>query len=314
MGGKKRRAHEKKMMESNQEMLEMQLEEMRVQREILEKQKAEYRKFEFQNPYTDMENFYAGMDNVFEDMTVDQRAANFQKQMVDQQRADILGQMRGMAGSSGIASLAQTLANQGQMQAMQTSLNVAQQERQNAMMSRQMASQLQMMERRGAQQADMTFRGGEAMVQQAEMSRQSTLLGMEFGGMQGAQAGVTAAQQNVMHGMGYIHQGYSQRAQAWGNVASGALAGLGTYLGYAALAASDRDIKKNIKKIGKSDSGLNIYQFEYKNSEKHGEGVYQGVIADDLPKEIYKKAVSEDKDGNENVNYDVLDVEFKRIK
>jgi hypothetical protein len=140
------------------------------------------------------------------------------------------------------------------------------------------------------------------------------LLGMEFGGMQGAQAGVTAAQQNVMHGMGYIHQGYSQRAQAWGNVASGALAGLGTYLGYAALAASDRDIKKNIKKIGKSEGGINMYQFEYKDPEKNGEGVYQGVMADDLPKEIYKEAVSEDEEGNEQVNYDVLDVEFKRIK
>ena len=307
MGGKNRRRHEAKMMSMNKEMLEMQLEEMRVQREVLEKQKAEYRKIEFQNPYADMENFYAGMDNVFEDMTVDRRAADFQKQMVDQQRADILGQMRGMAGSSGIASLAQTLANQGQMQAMQTSLNVAQQERQNAMMSRQMAGQLQVMERRGAHQADMTFRGGEAMVEQAEMSRQSTLLGMEFGGMTGAQAGVTAAQQNVMHGMGYIHQGYSQRSAMWGNIAAGAAIGLGLFL-------SDRDIKKNIKKIGKSDSGLNIYQFEYKDPEKHGEGVYQGVVADDLPKEIYKEAVSEDKDGNENVNYDVLDVEFKRIK
>ena len=31
--------------------------------------------------------------------------------------------------------------------------------------------------------ADMARRGGEAMVQQAEMSRQSTLLGVEFGGM-----------------------------------------------------------------------------------------------------------------------------------
>ena len=251
--------------------------------------------------------------------TVDQRAADFQRQMVDQQRADILGQMRGMAGSSGIASLAQTLANQGQMQAMQTSLNVAQQERQNQMMSRQMAGQLQMMERRGAQQADMTFRGGEAMVQQAEMSRQSTLLGIEFGGMTGAQAGVQAAQQNVMHGMGMIHQGFSQRQAMWGNIASGAMTGLGTYLGYAKMAAamatgSDRDIKKNIKKIGKSDSGLNIYQFEYKDPEKYGEGVYQGVIADDLPKKLYKQAVSEDKDGNEQVNYDVLDVEFKRIK
>ena len=308
MGRKAQRRHEREMMKMNQKTLDTQVEEAAIQRGILEQQKEQYRQFQFRNPYANMENAYAGMENVFEDMTVDQRTANFQKQMVDQQRADILGQMRGMAGSSGIASLAQTLANQGQMQAMQTSLNVAQQERQNAMMSRQMAGQLQMMERRGAQQADMTFRGGEAMVQQAEMSRQSTLLGMEFGGMTGAQAGVQAAQQNVFAGMGMIHQGHSQRSAMWGNIASGAMTGLGLFL------ASDRDIKKNIKKIGKSNTGLNVYQFEYKDPEKHGEGIYQGVMADDLPKKLYKKAVSEDKDGNEQVNYDVLDVEFKRIK
>ena len=54
------------------------------------------------------------------------------------------------------------------------------------------------MERQGASAADMAQRGGDAMVQQAEMARQSTLLGIEYGGMAGANAGVQSAYANQM--------------------------------------------------------------------------------------------------------------------
>jgi hypothetical protein len=71
---------------------------------------------------------------------------------------------------------------------------------------------------------------------------------------------------------------------------------------------SDRSLKKNIKKVGESPSGLNIYNFEFKNS-KYGKGVFQGVMSDEVP----QKAVTE-KDGYDSVNYSMLDVEFKKIK
>ena len=71
---------------------------------------------------------------------------------------------------------------------------------------------------------------------------------------------------------------------------------------------SDRSLKKNIKKVGKSPSGLNIYNFEFKNP-KYGKGVFQGVMSDEVP----QKAVIE-KDGYDSVNYSMLDVEFKKIK
>jgi len=76
----------------------------------------------------------------------------------------------------------------------------------------------------------------------------------------------------------------------------------------AMLAASDRRLKKNINKIGESPSGLNIYSFEYKDT-KHGEGVYQGVMSDEVPTE----AVSVNFDGYEAVNYNMIDVNFKQI-
>ena len=73
-------------------------------------------------------------------------------------------------------------------------------------------------------------------------------------------------------------------------------------------ALSDRRQKNNIKLIGKSKSGLNIYSFQYIN-KKFGEGVYQGVMSDEIPKD----AVVKHKDGFDRVDYSKLDVEFKLI-
>ena len=96
----------------------------REQQAKLAAQKEIYRKFEFTNPYEDMANAYANltnpyadMQNVYEDLTVNQQQAQFMAQRTSQQRADILGGLRGAAGSSGIAGLAQSLANQQQLQA-----------------------------------------------------------------------------------------------------------------------------------------------------------------------------------------------------
>tara|TARA_R110001592_G_scaffold278597_1_gene545870 strand:+ start:589 stop:1308 length:720 start_codon:yes stop_codon:yes gene_type:complete len=168
------------------------------QSKLLEKQKAIYREFEFSNPYSNMENTYANMENTMEDMTVSTQAAEFQLEQGAQQRANIMSTLKDSAGGSGIAALAQSLANSGVLQASQVSSNIAQQEQQNAMARNQQAGQIQAMERQGASAADMAQRGGDAMVQQAEMARQSTLLGIEYGGMAGANAGVQSAYANQM--------------------------------------------------------------------------------------------------------------------
>ena len=172
------------MFASTEKQLERYNDEQIVQRELLENQKDKYRTFQFKNPY-------ANMENPLEDLTVDTRAAQFQAQQGNQQRANRLAALRGSAGGSGVAGLAQALANQGQLQSQAISANIGQQERQNQIMSAQMAGQL-----------DMTQRGGEAMVQSAEMGRQSTLLGIEYGGMAGANAGVQAAYANQMSSFG----------------------------------------------------------------------------------------------------------------
>ena len=222
----KQAALSEEMFAATEKQLERYNEEQAIQRELLEEQKDKYRQFEFKNPYADMVNQFEGMENFYEDMQVDMRAAEFQRQQGQQQRANIMQTLRGAAGGSGIAGLAQVMANQGQLQTQQIAAGISQQERQNQMMARRGAMQLQMLERQGAGQADMTERGGEAMVQSAEMGRQSTLLGIEYGGMAGANAGVQSAYANQMAGFGAQASMLNSQVGMWGQIYGGAAQGL----------------------------------------------------------------------------------------
>lgn len=71
---------------------------------------------------------------------------------------------------------------------------------------------------------------------------------------------------------------------------------------------SDRRLKKDIKLIGLSPSGLKIYSFKYKDTS-FGKGVFQGVMSD----EITPDAVTKGDDGFDRVDYSKIDVEFKNI-
>ena len=74
--------------------------------------------------------------------------------------------------------------------------------------------------------------------------------------------------------------------------------------------SSDRRLKTNITLIGTSDSGINIYTFEYKYKFSiEGVGLFQGVMSDEVP----EHAVSVDHHGFDIVDYSVIDVEFKRV-
>jgi len=141
----------------------------------LKKEMDAFRSHKFENPYAGMQNQYA--ENVFEDLTVNQQQAQFQAQQGQQQRANIMQGLRGAAGSSGIAALAQSMANEGQLQTQQISASIGQQEAVNQRLRAGGAQQVQ----RGAAAVDLQIRKGEAMVQDAEMSRQKTLLGMAQG-------------------------------------------------------------------------------------------------------------------------------------
>ena len=71
---------------------------------------------------------------------------------------------------------------------------------------------------------------------------------------------------------------------------------------------SDSRLKENINLIGKSENGINIYSFKYKDKE----GYYQGVMAQELMGTTFESAVILGEDFY-SVNYNLIDVEFKQI-
>jgi hypothetical protein len=84
--------------------------------------------------------------------------------------------------------------------------------------------------------------------------------------------------------------------------------------GGVSCACSDMNLKKNIKLIGVSPSGIKIYQFEYKNPIKHGKGVYVGAIAQELFDTKWEKAIMKNKNGELCIDYSQIDVRFIKIK
>ena len=67
---------------------------------------------------------------------------------------------------------------------------------------------------------------------------------------------------------------------------------------------SDSRLKENIKFIGKSPSGINIYSFKYKQSA----GTYEGVMAQEVP---WAREMTDT--GFYMVDYSKVDVEFRRL-
>ena len=93
--------------------------------------------------------------------------------------------MAGAAGGSGIASLAQAMANQGQMQTQQISASIGQQEAMNQRLRAQGAQQAQAMEQR----AEFQIGAGNQFLQQQEADRAATLVGVQMGSAAGASQG-----------------------------------------------------------------------------------------------------------------------------
>lgn len=73
---------------------------------------------------------------------------------------------------------------------------------------------------------------------------------------------------------------------------------------------SDKRLKNIIKKVGVSDSGINIYHFSYTFNPNV---VYQGVIAQELLNSEFEISLISDKNGFYSVDYSKIDVEFKKI-
>tara|TARA_Y100001963_G_scaffold105744_2_gene146067 strand:- start:14 stop:862 length:849 start_codon:yes stop_codon:yes gene_type:complete len=184
--------------------------------------KKQYEELDTSNIYADVKNPYAenvaaNLENVYEDLTVNQQQAQFEKQMAQQQQANIMQQMGGAAGGSGIAALAQTMAQQGQLQAQRASASIGMQESQIQQLRAGEASRLQRMEVSGAQLGQQ----GEAMAQQMrlkgaeqarglEWQKTGTMLGMSQQRLGAANMAREAAKQQQMSAVGDIAGGVGQ--------------------------------------------------------------------------------------------------------
>jgi len=250
----------------------------------MEKQKAAFAAIDTSNPFAGLQNQFAGLENTMEDLTVNQQQAQFEAQQGQQQRANIMDQMKGAAGGSGIAALAQQMAQSGQLASQQASASIGSQEAANQKAAATQAGQLQQMEAQGATNIASQKAQGEQWSTQMETDKVSTLLGMEQGAMAGAQERADAA-----------------KAGQWDAV--------GDIAGSVTGALSDRRLKKNIKRIGTSSSGIGVYTFEYIDKEI-GEGIFQGTMSDEVPESVVLKHSS----GYDMIDYSKIDVEFKSIK
>ena len=177
----------------------------------MDKRKREYEQLDMSNPYADFQNQMS--ENVYEDLTVNQQQAEFERAQQEQQRANIMDRLSGAAGASGIAALAQQMANQGSLQARQAAASIGQQEAAN----QKLQAEGELIVQRGEQAALGKRLEGEKISREWETTRTQTLLGM-------------SQQETAAHNEAAA-QARAQQTEAWGDIAGGiskvATAGVG---------------------------------------------------------------------------------------
>ena len=147
----------------------------------------------------DTSNLYTNLENVYEDLTVNQQQAEFTQRAQQQSMANTMSGMQGAAGGSGIAALAQAMANQGSLNAERAGISIGQQERSNQSAQMQQASQNQLLERQG-----------EGQSRAAELNKVSTLMGMAGQRLGAANEARAAGKQAILGGVGNILGGAGQ--------------------------------------------------------------------------------------------------------
>lgn len=154
-------------------------------------QEMNQRKAQFE--MLDTSNVYKGMENVMEDLTVNQQAAQFQAEQEQQGLSNIMGQMSGAAGGSGIAALAQSLAGQQSQNLRRASADIGRQEQANQMAERQQAANIDLYERKG-----------ELISRDAEREKVGTLLGMSQQRLAAANQARADATKSLLGGIGSV--------------------------------------------------------------------------------------------------------------
>ena len=164
----------------------------------MDARKAEYSQLDTSNPYADYQNMMA--ENVYEDLTVNQQQAEFEREQQEQQRANIMQGLQGAAGGSGIAALAQQMANQGSLQARQSAASIGQQEAAN----QKLQAQGELIVQQGEQAAMGKRVEGEIMSRDMERNKVMTLMGMSQSEMAAHNQAAAQGEAQMWSGIGDV--------------------------------------------------------------------------------------------------------------
>jgi len=267
-------------------------ERLRLEGEL---RKAENNRQAIVNPYEGVKEIPVSMTNPFENIGVATNAATMQAEEADIALANTLDTIRSTGASAGGAT---ALAQAALRSKKGIAASIEQQEAKNEQLKaegefkkEQFEQQARLSEKQRVQQAEAA---GKQFVFEQQENREVAKLNRLSAQITGAKGQEVAAQ------------------QARASAISGAISGIGSAVSAGltgkAFDTSDRRLKKNIKLIKYSPSGLKVYSFEYIN-KMFGDGVYQGVMSDEIPKD----AVIKHFDGFDRVDYSKIDVEFKKI-
>jgi|3_EtaG_2_1085321.scaffolds.fasta_scaffold29323_2 hypothetical protein len=226
----------------------------------------------------DIKNPFANMSNQYANLAVATQASKFQAQEADVALANTLDTLRATgAGAGGATALAQAALKSKQG----ISANLEQQEIANEKLKAQ-----------GAMDVQAKQMAGEQWVWEQQNER-------EMMDLDRSQAQIDQER---------LIEAEAQQAKnaMFGTIASSLIGGTGNIS--SAITGSDRRLKRDIKLISYSPSGLKVYSFKYKDI-KYGEGYFQGVMSDEIP----SHAVIKNSDGYDMVNYSLIDVDFRNI-
>ena len=150
----------------------------------------------------DFSNVYANMENPYEDLTVNQGAANFQRETQNQGLADIMSQGKSAAGGSSIAAFSQMLANQQSKNTQAISADLGLQE-----------SNIANMKAQGAASIDQMTRQGELTSMGMKNEQLGTIFGMDQAELAGSEAAISQAQASRMGTLGEFAGGVGSNPQ-----------------------------------------------------------------------------------------------------
>ena len=248
------------------------------------------------------------LNNPFAQLGVATQAAEIQMEQSDIALANTLDTLRATGASAGGAT---ALAQAALQSKKGVAASIEGQEAQNEKLKAQGEQQLNQQKMSEAQRLQ------NIAISEGQRVQQSDAAGKQFefqaqenrtnADLDAAQGKITQENQNIAQANQNRAAANAGFMSAVGSVGSSLMSGMGTPTPTPKI-PSDRRLKKNIVKVSKSPSGLNIYNFEYIDSV-NGKGVYQGVMSDEIP----NKAVVNHNDGYDRVDYSKLDVEFKKI-